>query len=125
VVGDVSFLALWLAVGVLGGLAAAARFLLDAAVSSSSGGRLPLGTLAVNLSGSALLGLLVGIALRGDALLLAGTATIGSYTTFSTWMFESQRLGEDDRRWTMIANILVSLVLGVAAAAAGRVIGGG
>lgn len=120
-----SFVALWLGVGVLGGLAAAARFLLDALVSSSSGGHMPLGTLAVNLSGTVVLGLLVGSTLRGDAFLLAGTATIGSYTTFSTWMFESHRLAEDDRRWTVAANVLLSLLLGVAAAALGRVIADG
>ena len=40
-----SFLALWLAVGVLGGLGALARFLLDAFVSTSTGARFPLGTL--------------------------------------------------------------------------------
>jgi CrcB protein len=121
----VSFLALWLGVGVSGGLAAAARFLIDAVVSSSTGGRMPLGTLAVNLSGTLVLGLLAGIALRGDAFLLAGTATIGSYTTFSTWMLESHRLAEDDRRWTVAANVVVSLLLGVGAAAVGRMIGGG
>jgi fluoride exporter len=120
-----SFIALWLGVGALGGLAAAARLLLDAIVSSAAGGRIPLGTLTVNLSGTAVLGLLVGIALRGDALLLAGTAAIGSYTTFSTWMFESHRLAEDDRRWLLAANVAASLVLGVAAAAAGRIVGGG
>ena len=120
-----SFVALWLGVGVLGGLAAAARFLLDAIISSASGARFPLGTLAVNLSGTAVLGLLAGIALRGDAFLLAGTAAIGSYTTFSTWMFESHRLAEDDRSWLLAANVLASLALGVAAAAAGRIIGGG
>jgi CrcB protein len=43
------------------------------------------------------LGLLLGVALQEVALLLAGGATLGSYTTFSTWMFETQRLGEDGR----------------------------
>ena len=119
-----SFLLLWLCVGVLGGLAAAARFLLDAVVSSGAGGQAPVGTLMVNLSGSVVLGLLVGVALAGDAYLLAGTAVIGSYTTFSTWMLESQRLGEDGRRWILLANVAASLVLGVAAAALGRAIGG-
>jgi CrcB protein len=118
-----SFLLLWLCVGALGGLAAAARFLIDAVVSSGAGGQTPLGTLVVNLSGSTVLGLLVGIALRGDAYLLAGTAVIGSYTTFSTWMFESHRLAEDERRWMVLANVAMSLVLGVAAAALGRAIG--
>jgi CrcB protein len=119
-----SFPLLWLGVGVLGGLAAAARFLLDAIVSSGAGGQTPVGTLVVNLSGSVLLGLLVGIALGGDAYLLAGTAVIGSYTTFSTWMFESHRLAEDGRRWILLVNVAASLVLGVAAAALGRAIGG-
>jgi len=120
----VSFLALWLAVGLLGGLGALARFLLDAVVSVNSPGRFPLGTLAVNLSGAALLGLLVGVSLHGDAYLLAGTAVIGSYTTFSTWVFESHRLAEDG--WSQFAavNIALSLLLGVGAAELGRLIGG-
>jgi CrcB protein len=120
-----SFLLLWLCVGLLGGLGALARFLIDAVVSAGTGGQIPLGTLVVNLSGSLLLGLLVGVALHGDAYLLAGTATIGSYTTFSTWMFESHRLAEGERRWILLANVALSLVLGVAAAALGRAIGGG
>ena len=118
-----SFLVLWLSVGVLGGLAAGARFLIDAIVSSGAGGQAPVGTLVVNLSGSVLLGLLVGIALRGDAYLLAGTAVIGSYTTFSTWMLESHRLAEGERGRMLLANVVVSLVLGIGAAALGRAIG--
>ena len=39
--------------------------------------------------------MLTGSGLEGNLLLIAGTATIGSYTTFSTWMFESHRLAED------------------------------
>jgi fluoride exporter len=120
-----SFVALWAAVGVLGGLGALARFLLDGAVSTNSGGRFPLGTLVVNLSGSVVLGVLVGVALSGNAYLLAGTAVIGSYTTFSTWMFESHRLAEDGLRWMLTANVVLSLVFGVGAAALGRLIGGG
>jgi fluoride exporter len=120
-----SFVALWLAVGVLGGLGAIARFLLDALVSANTGARFPLGTLLVNASGAFVLGVLVGVALQGDAYLLAGTAVIGSYTTFSTWMLESHRLAEDGRRRLLAANIALSLLLGVGAAALGRLIGGG
>jgi CrcB protein len=120
-----SFVALWLTVGVLGGLGALARFLLDALVSSAGGARFPLGTLLVNLSGALALGLLVGLALSGDAYLLTGTAVIGSYTTFSTWMLESHRLAEDGLRWLLWANVALSLVLGVGAAALGRLLGGG
>jgi CrcB protein len=120
-----SFLVLWTGVGVLGGLGALARFLVDGLVSVETGGRLPLGTLLVNLSGSVVLGILVGVALNGDAYLLAGTAVIGSYTTFSTWMFESERLAEDGLRWMFAANVVLSLVLGVGAVSLGRLIGGG
>lgn len=120
-----SFVALWAGVGVLGGLASVARFLVDRLVSTVIGGRLPLGTLLVNLSGSVVLGVLVGAALSGDAYLLAGTAVIGSYTTFSTWMFESERLAEDGLSWMFAANVVLSLVLGVGAVALGRAIGGG
>jgi fluoride exporter len=120
-----STLALWLGVGALGGLAAVARFLLDGALSAASEGRFPLGTLAVNLSGTIVLGLIVGAGLHGDAYLLAGTAVIGSYTTFSTWLLESHRLAEDGAGWIVALNIGLSLALGVGAAALGRVLGGG
>ncbi len=120
-----SFALLWLGVGVLGGLGAVARFLIDGVVSSSGDGQFPAGTLLVNLSGALLVGLLVGVALHGDAYLLGGTAVLGSYTTFSTWMFESHRLAEDDERWFLALNIVLSLVLGILAAVLGRLIGGG
>jgi CrcB protein len=89
------------------------------------GRRFPLGTLVVNVSGATLLGLLAGLAVRGDALLLAGTAVLGSYTTFSTWMFETHRLAEDGQWAAGAANVVVSVAFGVAAAALGRWIGGG
>ena len=114
---------LWGGVGLLGGLGAVARFLLDGLVSVRRSRRFPLGTLIVNLSGAVLLGLLSGVAMSGDAYLLAGTALIGSYTTFSTWMLESQRLSEDGDVRATATNLLFSIVVGVAAAALGRTIG--
>jgi len=82
----------------------------------------PLGTFAVNISGAFVLGILAGAGLRGDALLLAGTATLGAYTTFSTWMFETHRLGEDGSFALALLNVVLSLVVGVSAAALGRAI---
>lgn len=120
-----SFVALWLAVGVLGGLGAIARFVIDARISANSGAQFPLGTLLVNLSGALVLGVMVGLALSDDAYLLTATAVIGSYTTFSTWMLESHRLAEDGRRWLLAANVVLSLLLGVGAAALGRLLGAG
>src|SRR4051812_31155967 len=104
----------WVAVALLGGAGALGRFLLDAAVSERVGRELPVGTLAVNVSGAFALGLL------GPGHLLAGTALMGSYTTFSTWMLESHRLGEDGRTKALLANLVVSLAAGLAAAALGR-----
>jgi fluoride exporter len=115
---------LWLAVGVLGGVSALGRFLLDAAVSLRARGQFPIGTLAVNTSGALLLGLLVGLGVGGQLMLLAGVATLGSYTTFSTWMLESQRLGEDGELGLAATNLVVSLLAGVAAAAADWALGG-
>jgi len=112
----------WLAVGVLGGGFAVVRFLVDATISSRTGGEFPWGTFVVNITGSFALGYL-GTALTGTALLLAGTASIGSYTTFSTWMLETHRLGEDDDRRPLMAYLLGSVVVGLAAVAAGRTLG--
>jgi CrcB protein len=110
-----------LGVALLGGLGAVARFTLDGSVSFSS---FPLGTLAVNLSGAFLLGLLVGATTDEDVLRLAGTGFLGAYTTFSTWMLETHRLGEDGRGRPSLANVGASLALGILCAWVGRLVGG-
>jgi fluoride exporter len=115
----------WVGVTLLGGAGAVARFALDSAVAERTGDVFPWGTLAVNLSGAFLLGLLNGLGVAGDALLLVGTGLLGSYTTFSTWMLESHRLGEDGEPARMWLNLGVSLAAGLAAAALGRALGGG
>jgi CrcB protein len=113
----------WVAVGMLGGLGALVRFLLDGLVAARGGREFPLGTLVINLTGAAILGLLVGLGFSGDRLLLAGTATVGSYTTFSTWMLESQRLVEDGDLVLACGNVMVSLGVGLGAVELGRLIG--
>ena len=113
----------WVGVALLGGAGAIARFLFDGIVSSRAGRELPFGTFAVNISGALVLGLLSGLALTGDALVLAGTATIGAYTTFSTWMFETQRLVEEGELAGAVGNALVSVAVGIGAIALGRLIG--
>lgn len=115
--------AVWIAVGLLGGIGALGRFLVDGIVAARTRHEFPLGTLVVNLSGATLLGFLVGLGFTGNRLLLAGTATLGSYTTFSTWMLETQRLVEDGEVALAGANVVISLVVGVGAAALGRYIG--
>ncbi len=115
--------ALWIGVGLLGGLGAVARFAVAAAVARRTAHWFPYGTLAVNLSGSALLGLVTGLALHGDALTLVGGGLLGSYTTFSTWMLDGERLAESARGRALVMNLLGSLALGLAAVTLGRVLG--
>jgi fluoride exporter len=114
----------WIAVAALGALGAVARLLLEDVVSSRLPLTFPVGTLAVNLSGTLILGLITGVALTGEALVLAGGATIGSYTTFSTWMLQTHSLAEDGRRRAATANVLVSIAAGLGAVALGRAITG-
>ncbi len=108
---------------VCGGIGALARFLLDAVVQSGRLTEFPLGTLGVNLGGCVLLGLLVGLGAPHRTMEVLGTATLGSYTTFSTWMLETHRSAEDGEPWLAWANVAVSLLAGLAAAAAGKAIG--
>jgi len=114
----------WAGVMVIGGIGSVARFRVDRAVARRMARPFPFGTLTVNISGAALLGFLGGLALSKDAALLAGTAFVGSYTTFSTWMLETQRLAEERQTRPALANIVVSVGLGLAAALFGQWVAG-
>ncbi len=76
----------WIAVGLLGGLAAGARYLIDFEVSLRARGPFPLGILVVNLSASIALGLVAGAALHGEALAIVAGGGLGSFSPFSTWV---------------------------------------
>lgn len=110
-------------IGLIGGLGAIARFVLDGAVAARAGRDFPYGTLAVNLSGTFALGVLVGAAIGHDAYRLLGTGLLGAFTTFSTWAFESHRLGEDGEPGLGALNFALSLALGLGAAWLGRKLG--
>jgi CrcB protein len=114
---------LLLAVGAVGGVGALARFVLDKWVAERALGEFPAGTFAVNVSGAFLLGVLVGVALRGDALVVAAIGLLGSYTTFSTWILESHRLAEDGQGRDASLNVALSLAVGLGAVAVGRALG--
>ncbi len=113
----------WVGVTAIGGIGAVTRFVVDRAVAQRTSRPFPFGTLVVNLSGALLLGFLAGLALSPHVALLAGTAFVGSYTTFSTWMLETLRLAEERQGVAAFANIAVSVVLGVAGAWLGQAIG--
>lgn len=114
--GAVTIAAVWAGVALIGGIGSVLRFVVDRALARRVARSFPLGTLVVNISGAALLGFLGGLVLSREAALLVGTAFVGAYTTFSTWMLETQRLGEERQMRTAFANIVVSVALGEAAA---------
>ena len=89
-----------LLVALAGGLGAATRFWVDGTITQRNPTRFPLGTLLINVSGSLLLGLLVGWAsghAAGDLVAIAGTGFLGGYTTFSTASVEAFRLVRTER----------------------------
>ena len=114
----------WIGVGLLGALGAHLRFSLAGAIAARRPGQFPLGTFVVNLTGGFMLGLLVGLSVTGDALLLLGTGVLGSYTTFSTWMVEAERLGEDASFRLMWLYLVCSMFAGLAMTGAGWILGG-
>ena len=100
-----------------GAVGAPVRYLTDRALRDRS----PLGTLVVNVVGSALLGALIG---AGDALpvtmrTLVGTGFCGALTTYSTFSLDTLRLVEEGRAGRAALYVSASLVLGLAAAAGG------
>jgi fluoride exporter len=92
----------WVGVAVLGALGSYARYALAA---------YPWGIFSVNVSGAFALGILTGLSVTGDVLLVLGTGLLGSYTTFSTWIVEDRQL-------------VLSMAAGLAAAGLGWLIGG-
>jgi CrcB protein len=113
-----------LLVGLAGGLGSLLRFLVDGSVTRRVALALPVGTIAVNLSGAVLLGFVAGLAASTTTTLIAGTGLVGGYTTFSTWMFETERLAGDGRGPWAIVNVAVSVVVGAVAIVVGRTVGG-
>jgi CrcB protein len=113
----------WVGIAFLGGCGALARFGLTLLVADRLHPHLPLGTLTVNVSGAFLLGFLAGTSLGGDGRVLLGAGAIGSYTTFSTWILETQRVGEAGKRRLAVTNVALSILLGLGAVLLGRTVG--
>ena len=91
----------------------------------------PVATLLVNVTGAFALGLLVErIAVAGpdsprlrNVRLLAGTGFLGSYTTYSSFASQTERLLAGDAYATALGYLLISLVLGLAACLGGMAVG--
>jgi CrcB protein len=117
-----------LGVAVAGALGAVARYLADRTIQQRSYRVFPMGTLIVNISGSFLAGVILGLVLyhgmaKTPATVL-GVGFLGAYTTLSTFTFESVRLIESGTVLLGLANIVLSVGAGLAAAGAGLAVGG-
>ncbi|WP_049567057.1 fluoride efflux transporter CrcB [Streptomyces sp. SBT349] len=110
----------WLLVVAGGAVGAPLRYLTDQAVRARLGDAFPWGTLAANVAGCALIGLLTGVAT--EARLLLATGLCGALTTYSTFSWETLRLAESGARPRAAANAATSLAAGLAATAAGTVL---
>jgi CrcB protein len=93
-------IALWVALA--GGAGAMTRYVVDSIARQRWSIEFPVGTLAINVSGSLILGVLTGLVIAHgsptDLKTIAGTGFCGGYTTFSAASVESVRLAQD-RRW--------------------------
>jgi CrcB protein len=107
-----------LVASVAGAVGAVCRYAVSGWAQRISRSDFPVGTLAVNLVGSLLLGVTAGTDQLDSTTSLMAVGFFGGFTTFSTWMIETIRLGfpRSFRAWS---NLLVSLIGGVALAAAG------
>jgi len=110
----------YLLVVVGGGIGSLARYLAGTAIMTRFGGRFPLGTLAINVTGSFLIGLLMTYFTERLApstnwrpLLVVGF--LGGYTTFSSFEWETYSAVRDGGLWLGLLNIAGSVVLGYTA----------
>ncbi|MGI9658999.1 MAG: fluoride efflux transporter FluC [Gaiellaceae bacterium] len=116
-----------LAVAVMGGLGALARYGLDRAFARP-GVTFPWPTVLANVSGSFLIGLLFALAIErthGPSWVRIGLAVglLGGFTTFSTFSLQTFRLIENGSHGAAIGNALGSLALGLVAVTIGVVVG--
>ncbi|HUI05096.1 MAG TPA: fluoride efflux transporter CrcB [Acidimicrobiales bacterium] len=118
--------AVW--VGVAGFCGAVSRYWLDGVVSRATGGSFPWGTWVVNVTGCFVVGLLT--TLLTERLMPHPTVRIavtvgfvGAYTTFSTFAYESVRLGQAGALGIATVNVVSSVAVGFLATWAGITLG--
>ncbi len=109
----------WVLAAPAGALGALARHGTGRVMATRLGAGAPWGVLAVNLAGAFLLGLLVGAAPGDRIVLVLGAGFLGSYTTFSTWMLETDALAMRGRYADALLNLVGPVVGGFMLAAAG------
>lgn len=106
-----------------GALGAALRFQATLLALRLGHGSYPLATLGVNVIGGLLMGILAALVLRGDVTepvrLFAGVGLLGGFTTFSAFSLELFQMIERGQMLAGLGYALLSVVLSLAAVAAG------
>jgi fluoride exporter len=103
-----------------GGIGCLARYGLAGFVQRVYGGELPLGTLIVNLLGCLMFGFVWTLAedrlvINGETRLIILTGFMGSFTTFSTFAFESNALMRNSEWLYLSGNLVLHVVVGILA----------
>jgi CrcB protein len=119
---------LWIAVGAV--LGASARYFLSGLVARSIPSAFPYGTLLINVTGSLVVGYFLVYSTERVLLdprwrLLIAIGFCSSYTTFSSYVFESFALMEQGQWWLVSLNALASNLLCLAAVLAGAALARG
>lgn len=99
-----------------GGLGSSLRFILAKYFNSSTTG-IPYGTLLANISGSLLIGIILGFALKNSTIspntvLLLGTGFCGGFTTFATFAYENHVFLKQGDFMSFAFYTLGSIILG-------------
>jgi fluoride exporter len=110
----------WAGLTLAGGLGAVARAVATHAVNVRTRRGFPFGTLAVNLSGALALGALSAAGASAVVLSVVGTGFLGAFTTFSTWMYETDHAIVGGHRARAALNVALSLAAGLLAVWLGR-----
>lgn len=102
------------------GLGGAARYALGAWIMEEYGGRFPLGTFLINVSGAFLIGLLMTLLTERAQphpywRLFLVVGVLGGYTTFSSFAWEAFQATRSGERLMGLAYVLSSVVFGYAA----------
>lgn len=95
------------------------RWRLGGLIAKRCSSGFPFGTLAVNLSGALLLGVVSALDVSHSTWLLLAEGLLGAYTTFSTFMFEGFTLFRENKTRSAFCYIAITLVLGIAGFCAG------
>ena len=117
----------YLLVVIGGGTGALARYVAASAIMTRFGGKFPLGTLVINVTGSFLIGFLMTMLTERFKLdpnwrLLLVVGFLGGYTTFSSFEWETYSSVRDGGLWTGMLNVVSSVMLGYVAVTLGSML---